>query len=161
MEHVIDEAHPHDPYNIPDPVVEHLRRASFYHVAHMQHLSIDPRLISALIERWRPKTHAFHMPQGEVTITLEDVAAILGLSSDGQALFGTTCAEWSQSGNKVAVRYMPFLGGDFADITSYSWGAAVLARLYREMCQATNPKAREIAGCTTFGHGSDSFFLGW
>ncbi|RYR47171.1 hypothetical protein Ahy_A07g033116 [Arachis hypogaea] len=28
---------------------------------------------------WRPKTHKFHLPIGEVTITLKDVTHIIGL----------------------------------------------------------------------------------
>ncbi|KAH1107619.1 hypothetical protein J1N35_011387 [Gossypium stocksii] len=61
---------------------------------------LDPKLISALIERWRPKTHTFHLPCGECTITLENVQLQLGLPVDGSALTG-----FSQSADWGAVCY--------------------------------------------------------
>ena len=33
----------------------------------------------ALVDRWRPETHMFHLPCGEMTPTLQDVAYLLGL----------------------------------------------------------------------------------
>jgi len=37
----------------------------------------DPRLISAFVERWHSETSTFHLPVGELTITLDDVSSLL------------------------------------------------------------------------------------
>lgn len=51
---------------------------------HISDLRVD--LVSALVEQWRLETHTFHLPCGEETITLQDVAIQLGLSIDGQTV---------------------------------------------------------------------------
>ena len=45
--------------------------------------------ITSLVERWKPKTHTFHVPVKEMTITLQDVAIILGLRIHGPTITGT------------------------------------------------------------------------
>ena len=51
---------------------------------------IDNCLISTLVERWRLETHTFHLPHGEMSITLQDVEVILGFPIDGDVLVGPT-----------------------------------------------------------------------
>ena len=42
--------------------------------------------VSAFIERWQPETNTFHLPFGEMTITLDDVYCILGIPITGRAV---------------------------------------------------------------------------
>ncbi|KAK5802825.1 hypothetical protein PVK06_030450 [Gossypium arboreum] len=81
----------------PSPLIEnYLWEAGFWHVAMIgQGCKLDPKLISALIKRWRPETHTFHLPCRECTITLEDVQLQLGLSVDGYVVTGSAqSADW-------------------------------------------------------------------
>ncbi|MFQ6651611.1 hypothetical protein Gotur_023869, partial [Gossypium turneri] len=145
----------------------YLRETSFWHVATVgRGCKLDPKLISALIERWRPETHTFHLPCGECTITLEDVNLQLGLPVDGYAVTGSVqSGDWGAiiggylmpdlSQNLVHLRWLLKLV-DFRAAGELSWGSAVLAILYREMCGATRPSKAKIRGCLSLlshGHG--------
>ena len=44
---------------------------------------IDRALMSAMAERWHPETSSFHMPFGEMIITIDDVNCLLHLSVRG------------------------------------------------------------------------------
>ena len=56
----------------------------------MEHSKIDHALITALIERWPPKTNTFYFPSGEATVSLEDVAYIYGLPINGPIVIDRT-----------------------------------------------------------------------
>ena len=43
----------------------------------------DRGLISAFVERWHKETNSFHLPVGELIITLDDVASLLHLPITG------------------------------------------------------------------------------
>ena len=60
-------------------------RVGFYGIYRLGHIIIDWPLITCLVERRRPETHTFHVPVGEMTITLQDV----GLRIDGPAVIRT------------------------------------------------------------------------
>src|SRR4051812_46426471 len=66
----------------------YLEAAGFGHVINVFNYTIDPTHILALLERWRPETHMFHLPTGECTITLEDVHMLLGLPIEGKVVNG-------------------------------------------------------------------------
>ncbi|XP_006579156.1 protein MAIN-LIKE 1-like [Glycine max] len=54
------------------------------HVAHaVWIITGDLGLISALVERWHGETNTFHLPVGELTITLDDVSSLLHLPITG------------------------------------------------------------------------------
>jgi len=47
---------------------------------------IDHGLICAFVERWHEETSSFHLPFGEMTVTLDDVSCLLHLPIDGMLL---------------------------------------------------------------------------
>ena len=177
----------------------------------------NPAALTALIDRWRPETHSFHLPCGEMTVTLEDVAMILGVKIQGFPVTGDTESEgWQQrvehflgrplaaveAGKKrrssgVSLRWLrqqfrecppnvdaetvtyycrayvlhmlgtvlfPDGTGDTAswmyipcllnweDAGNRSWGSAILAFLYRQLCEACRRPGGShatMSGCIT------------
>ncbi|XP_028075132.1 protein MAIN-LIKE 1-like [Camellia sinensis] len=130
--------------------------------------------ISAFVERWHPETNTFHMPDGEMTVTLDDVRTILGIPITSMALscpkltryeaaelvnailgvpVNDAFAELVQSrctlfadksGTRVPVVYLYMLT-DFDVVGSYAWGAVALAFLYRQLGLASRAGVKQIA----------------
>ncbi|XP_057747748.1 protein MAIN-LIKE 1-like [Arachis stenosperma] len=86
--------HPVPPDRYNDRVEEHLRITGFYHVSQIGIVQCQKALVNALIERWHPDTHTFHLPIGECSVTLEDEALILGLPTDGLPVTGMTMSSF-------------------------------------------------------------------
>jgi len=53
-----------------------------------------------------------------------------------------------KSSQNVFLMYLPLLA-DLRQTRYYSWGSAVLAYLYRELCMATDYSQNQISGCLT------------
>ncbi|KAK1694577.1 hypothetical protein QYE76_011274 [Lolium multiflorum] len=60
-------------------------------------LNMNAAALTALVDRWRPETHTFHLRAGEMTPTLQDVSMILGLPIQGEPLcMNTTSDGWRE-----------------------------------------------------------------
>ena len=69
-----------------DRYVPFLERANLLAVANIVCRGMpvfNATTITTMVDRWRPKTHSFRLPCGEMTVTLEDVAMIQGLPIRG------------------------------------------------------------------------------
>jgi hypothetical protein len=68
-----------------------LRQANLLAIAEIVHRGMpvfNAMTITVMVDKWRPETHSFHLPCGEMTVTLEDVAMILELPIRGCPVTG-------------------------------------------------------------------------
>ncbi|RYQ92854.1 hypothetical protein Ahy_B09g099099 isoform C [Arachis hypogaea] len=97
-----------------DWIILYLETAGLYHLVRLnsQWFWVDEPLLSAFIERWCPETHTFHMPFGECTITLQDVAYQLGLPIDGEPVSGclTDFENLMENGRPACVWFCELFG---------------------------------------------------
>ena len=67
-------------------IMSRLQRLGLYQVAMLGNINVDPNLIAGLVERWRSECHCFNFNFGEMTVTLEDVSCLWGLSIQGELI---------------------------------------------------------------------------
>lgn len=65
-----------------------LRSMGLYQISQMAEENADEGLSSGLVERWRPETHSFHLPHAEMTVTLQDVSCLWGMTIIGEPVTG-------------------------------------------------------------------------
>ena len=77
------------------PVIQELGLLPFIHMVTRSTPNMNPSAITALVDRWRPETHTFHLRTGEMAPTLQDMSMILGLPIEGDPLcISTNCDKW-------------------------------------------------------------------
>ncbi|KAE8707353.1 glutathione S-transferase T2-like [Hibiscus syriacus] len=116
--------------------------AGFGHIARYEcHCKIEPNLISALVERWRPETHTFHLSCRECTITLENVSMHLGLPVDGDMISGMAHGNWT-------TLCQDYLGGMHTAADRRVADARQIAQPSSlEMCRTTDYRKNAIGRC--------------
>ncbi|KAG9457717.1 hypothetical protein H6P81_002225 [Aristolochia fimbriata] len=77
-------------------MLPYIEAAGFDGLYRVQWLRLDKLLIISLVERWRSETNTFHLANGEMTITFEDVVILLGLRVDGFDVTGSTRGDWME-----------------------------------------------------------------
>ena len=77
-------------FSLMDPYLIRLGLYQIVSILRDTTASINASLIAGLVERWRPKTHTFHMSFGEMTVTLQDMSALWGLPIRGIPVGGVS-----------------------------------------------------------------------
>jgi hypothetical protein len=65
-------------------MLEVLERSGLAPLIHCCYFEVERGLIASFIEKWHEKTSSFHLPIGEMTVTLDDVATITHLPVYGE-----------------------------------------------------------------------------
>ena len=78
-----------------DPqIARYITEAGFEGLFKVPNLEVDHALIIALVECWRLEMHTFHLPHGEMGITLQDIEVMLGVRVDGLPITGAVKMDW-------------------------------------------------------------------
>ena len=84
------------PHGGLDPrIARYIIEAGFKGLFKVPGMEVDHALITALVERLHPETHTFHLPHGEMGITLQDIEVMLGVPIDGLPVIGKVRLDWN------------------------------------------------------------------
>ena len=56
-----------------------IKHSGLYSLSSCSYKFVNKVVVSAFVERWQPETNSFHMPFGEMPVSLDDVSTILGI----------------------------------------------------------------------------------
>ncbi|KAK1631505.1 hypothetical protein QYE76_005820 [Lolium multiflorum] len=83
---------------------------------------MNPSALTALVDRWRPETHTFHLRAGEMAPTLQDVSMILGLPIQGEPRLDEACR---RTGSRTG---SGGIGGCMLLLSVWSWDRLSVGR---------------------------------
>ncbi|XP_021833585.1 protein MAIN-LIKE 1-like [Prunus avium] len=64
----------------------HIQRSGLEQLIRCSYRNAYKIVVSTFVGRWHPETNTFHMPFGEMTITLDDMSSILGIPVSSAAV---------------------------------------------------------------------------
>ncbi|CAM0873797.1 unnamed protein product [Alopecurus aequalis] len=90
------------------PYIEKLGLLPFIQLVSRSTPNLNAAAITALVDRWRPETHTFHLRTGEMTPTLMDVSMILALPIEGKPICMDTNSDgWHEQMEALIGRVPP------------------------------------------------------
>ena len=81
-----------------------VKASGLYSLLQTNYGQVDHGLLIAFSERWHSETSSFHLPVGEMTITLDDVSCLLHIPVGGNPLFHETLT--TNQGTEYLVDYL-------------------------------------------------------
>jgi len=112
----------------------------------LMYATINIPMVEAFLERWQPETNTFHMPWGEMTITLHDVHFILGLKLTGDHM-GHTKKDKRRGGNRDVTQALVKRAKKMFKIPEgYINHARVPVQFFIQHVQTLNLKDTDLAG---------------
>ncbi|XP_068466603.1 protein MAIN-LIKE 1-like [Phaseolus vulgaris] len=121
---------------------------------HASYESLDRGLMCAFVERWHAETNNFHLPVGEMTITLDDVSNLLHLPIVGH--FYTQETLDSDSTNDLLVESLRVDRALASEETRHCRGShatATLTHMYEQLGDCSYANTKQLAGYATLLQG--------
>ncbi|KAL9688271.1 hypothetical protein QQ045_032691 [Rhodiola kirilowii] len=100
--------------------MHYVANAGFYPWSIVCNVKSDPGLVTALVERWRPKMHTFHFNGGEATITVQNVTLLTGLPIEGRPVTGHVHLTWPPICMRL-LGYYPECHKDSPSLAKRTW----------------------------------------
>lgn len=140
-----------------------LRQSGLVELVQCSYRFIDKILISGFVERWQPETNTFHIPFGEITITLDDVSAILGIPVAGASVAVSPERMSDRDAEELLVELLGVSAGDARQEVLSSRGQSVRMEWLRTQFHSVSDRDRQqriecaarayllfLLGCTLF-----------
>ena len=91
------------PWVIDERIIPYLKRTRLYDFHLIAYARVDHAIITTLVKRWRQETHTFHLPLGEATITLLDVALLTRLPIERRVVstVGRQLSSWRDMVHRI------------------------------------------------------------
>ncbi|XP_050232848.2 protein MAIN-LIKE 1-like [Mercurialis annua] len=142
-------------HDASDEVKHLIAESGLGHLPDIMFSHLDIPLLSAFVERWQPDTNSFHLPFGEMTITLHDVWIILRIPVDGKVVS-------DKPGKQLLLAScVEILGISMNDLLAnstkhYENGGVLIESIFRNCGRGLSAEVEAIAwmwltlGCTLF-----------